>query len=134
MPGAAPVLRLLLASGVVLGIASNAQPHTMRELDDRLRAVGLDAQVFCPDLSFWSFQHGFSKPDPHVFQTLNARLRARDLKPEETLMVGDRIDNDVAPARACRWMTFHLINSPPAAWGPGGLWHELAQWLEGRLR
>lgn len=133
MPGAAPVLRLLLNSGVVLGIASNAQPYTLHELNEALTAVGLGVNVFQSDLTFWSFQHGFSKPDPHVFQLLNARLRARGIETSETVMVGDRLDNDVQPARQCGWATF-LLN-PGASPGPEGSgdWQRMAHWLDGRL-
>ena len=56
--------------------------------------------MFDPELRFWSFENGFSKPDPHVFRILTARLEARGISPSETLMVGDRFDNDIEPARA----------------------------------
>jgi HAD superfamily hydrolase (TIGR01549 family) len=124
-----------MASGVAAGIASNAQPYTLAELDAALRAVGLGSDVFRADLSFWSFQNGFSKPDPHVFQALSARLRAAGALPEEVLMVGDRMDNDITPARRCGWQAFHLRAGDGAASsaGPGGDWHDLARWLDGKL-
>jgi len=108
MPGAADVLRQWRASGLPLGIASNAQAYTRPELDAALGPAGLDAAIFAPDLVLWSWQLGFSKPDPHFFQTLLARLAARGLAPGEVLMVGDRADNDIAPARAAGMMTWHL--------------------------
>lgn len=132
-PGATPVLRLLLASGVAIGIASNAQPYTVQELDEALSAVGLGGDIFQPDLVFWSFQHGFSKPDPHVFQVLGARLRARGIRSEETLMVGDRRDNDIAPARAFGWRAFHLNAERRDEADLAGDWQTLARWLDGRL-
>lgn len=134
MTGVGPALRLLLASGVTLGIASNAQPYTLRELQSALGAVGLDSGVFSPDVVFWSFRHGFSKPDPHVFQLLTARFRARGMAPEEILMVGDRQDNDIDPARASGWATYHLAPGSPARGDrPGGDWLGLVAWLDGRL-
>ncbi|MBL9134546.1 MAG: HAD family hydrolase [Verrucomicrobiales bacterium] len=132
-PGAAPVIRLMLASGVVLGVASNAQPYTLWELDEALSAVGLGNDVFMEDVSFWSFRFGFSKPDPHVFRILTARIGARGISPSETLMVGDRADNDITPARDQGWMTFHLVGEGEQPDGTGGDWHTLAKWLDGRL-
>lgn len=112
-PPAADTLRELQQSGRLLGIASNAQPYTLRELDEALATAGLSATLFTPALTFWSFAHGFSKPDPHVFRLLTARLRALGVAPHETLMVGDRLDNDIEPARAHGWQTWHI--APPAA-------------------
>lgn len=128
MAGAAAVLGRLRAGGVVLGIASNAQPYTLRELDEALATAGLGLDIFERELRFWSFAHGFSKPDPHVFRLLSARLRARGVSAGETLMVGDRADNDIEPARAQGWQTWRLTSAP----GPHGEgdWETLGAWLD----
>jgi putative hydrolase of the HAD superfamily len=112
MPGAATVIGALRERGLLLGVASNAQPYTWRELDEAMTAGGLEAGPFAPDVCFWSFAHGFSKPDPHVFRFLTARLNARGISPDETLMVGDRLDNDISPARAQGWRTWRLTSTP----------------------
>lgn len=123
-PGAAEALRQLASAGCVLGLASNAQAYTLRELDDALRSGGLGLDLFERGLCFWSFEHGFSKPDPHAFRILTARLAARGIAPGETLMVGDRLDNDVEPARAQGWQTWHLARANASK--PGGDWTALA--------
>lgn len=128
MAGAADCLRWLNKNGVLLGIASNAQAYTLRELDDALGDAGLNLSMFDPELRFWSFDHGFSKPDPHAFRILTARLEARGFSPGETLMVGDRLDNDIEPARAFGWLTWQLAGRPGAR--PGGNWNELTSWLK----
>lgn len=110
--GAAECLRQLRAEQVLLGIASNAQAYTLRELEDCLRDAGLDFSLFDPALCFWSFEHGFSKPDPHVFRILTTRLAARGIGATGILMVGDRRDNDVLPALAEGWQAWHLRDSP----------------------
>ena len=109
-------LRQCHERGLVLGIASNSQAYTLRELDDALKGAGLNLSIFDPHLCIWSFQHGFSKPDPHIFQMITARLEARGIGPGETLMVGDRLDNDICPARAHGWQTWQLV---PARQGDG---------------
>jgi FMN phosphatase YigB (HAD superfamily) len=121
------MLRALRARGCLLGIASNAQAYTLRELHEALTAHGLGLDLFEPDLCFWSFAHGFSKPDPHVFQILNARLAARGIQPTEALMVGDRLDYDVEPARVSGWQTWHLQASPTEDASMAGDWKQLAQ-------
>jgi len=108
MPGVGDALRALRHSVRVLGLASNAQPYTVRELDMALAGVGLSRDLFIPNLCFLSFEHGFGKPDPHVFQMLTARLRALGIAAQETLLVGDRLDRDIEPARACGWRTWQL--------------------------
>lgn len=116
-PPAADTLRELKQSGLLLGIASNAQPYTLRELDETLATAGLSATMFTPALTFWSFAHGFSKPDPHVFRLLTARLRSLGVAPAETLMVGDRLDNDIEPARAQGWRTWQITPPEADSWG-----------------
>lgn len=117
-PQTAEVLRRFKRRGCVLGIASNAQAYTLGELGQHLHEHGLGMDCFEPDLVFWSYQHGFSKPDPHVFQLLSTRLGLRHIPESETLMIGDRLDNDVTPARAHGWRAWHL--SPPGHPGDGG--------------
>jgi FMN phosphatase YigB (HAD superfamily) len=128
MPGAAEVLRSLVKRNVRLGVVSNSQPYTLRELDAAFATAGLSRAMFAPDLSFLSFEHGFSKPDPHVFRILTARLEAQGISPEETLMVGDRLDNDIEPARAHGWQTWQLVSTKHNE--ASGNWRELLAWLE----
>lgn len=119
--GAVEVLRWLVKAGCVLGVASNSQPYTIRELDIALAGDGISRSIFRPALCFWSFEHGFSKPDPRVFRLLATRLRAHGIVPTEILVVGDRLDNDIEPARAQGWQTWHMT--------PDG-WPSLRDWLQ----
>ncbi len=125
--GAADCLRWLNESRRLLGIASNSQAYTLRELDGALSSAGLSLFMFDRDVRFWSFENGFSKPDPHVFRILTARLESRGINPVETLMVGDRLDNDIEPARAFGWQTWQLVSKGQN--GPSGNWHALVAWL-----
>lgn len=116
MPGAAGILRQCRDAGIACGIASNAQAYTLRELREALGSEGLDPSLFDSRLVFWSFENGFSKPDPHVFRLLAARLAGLGIAAEETLMIGDREDNDIRPAMAFGFQTFHFV-PPPAGSG-----------------
>lgn len=125
-PGFGGFLELCRAVGLPLGIVSNAQAYTLRELDG---ALGRDHRGdFEPDLMFWSFQNGFSKPDPHVFQMLTARLAQRGIRPEEALMIGDREDNDIEPARAAGMQVWHYRPGEAAGW------IECTAWVRDQLR
>lgn len=128
-PGAGAVLSRWKAEGVLLGIASNAQPYSEAELQRELATEGLTMELFDGELSFWSWRHGFSKPDPHVFRVLDVRLRRRGIDPSTVWMMGDRLDNDIAPARALGWGTWHLSKSPGT--NPGGDWDAVAAWWWG---
>ena len=120
-----------LESGVEMGIASNAQPYTLRELEESLQKRRLSLAVFARELCFWSFEHGFSKPDPHVFRLLSARLRTRGVRPDETLMVGDRSDNDIEPAQGQGWQTWKLDSAREGA-NEGG-WDRLREFIAARI-
>ena len=85
-PGIADLLLALRAQGVVLALAAN-QPAQM------LAEVGL-LQLF--DVRGVPKVIDLRKPDPRFFLHVTAAL---GLQPEECVMVGDRIDNDIAPAR-----------------------------------
>ncbi len=127
--GAGYALQLLTGRGCVLGIASNAQAYTLRELQEALAGTGTPLDRFERDLRVWSFEQGFSKPDPHVFQMVVTRLEARGISAAETVMIGDRLDNDIAPARAHGLQTWHLTSSPDPATKSGN-WGEFAKRLQ----
>jgi FMN phosphatase YigB (HAD superfamily) len=125
--GAADCLRHLNDNGILLGIASNSQAYTLRELTGALNGAGLRLSSFDRHVRFWSFENGFSKPDPHVFRILTARLEARGISQAETLMVGDRLDNDIEPARAFGWQTWQLVAAKRDA--HSGNWRDLLAWM-----
>jgi FMN phosphatase YigB (HAD superfamily) len=108
MPGAEKILRGLWQKQILLGIASNSQAYTLDELEEVFTGTSLHLSIFEPDLQFWSFRSGFSKPNPHVFRMLSAALAARGIRPEETIMVGDRTDNDIEPAIKAGWRAWKL--------------------------
>ena len=83
------LLRRLGACGLKLGIVAN-QPQAARE---RLARAGVGDLFEYQGLSGLT---GFSKPDPRAFQ---AAAEALGVVSAECIMVGDRIDNDIAPAK-----------------------------------
>jgi FMN phosphatase YigB (HAD superfamily) len=125
--GAAACLRMLRTGRCAMGIASNSQAYTLDEVTTALKGESLDLGLFVPELCFWSFQNGFSKPDPHVFRILTTRLQQQGIRAEETIMVGDRLDNDIEPARKFGWQTWQIAK----AGVPGdGDWRQLRVRLE----
>ena len=94
-PDADCVLRTLKDRGYRLGIIAN-QPLGS---EARLARFGLLPffEVICA-----SAEEGVAKPDPEIF--LRALSRA-DCSPADAVMIGDRTDNDVAPAKALGMQT-----------------------------
>ncbi len=109
MPGALAFLAEVRGRGILTGVASNAQHYTFGEMEE----AGIAVEGFERELCFWSFERGFSKPDPAVFAWLGDRLGARGILPEEVLMIGDRLDNDVEPALAAGWRAWHFRGAWP---------------------
>lgn len=107
-PGAAEFLRGCVESGRVLGIISNAQAYTLRELRGALASEGLESTIFDPQLTMWSFEYGFAKPNTQLFRMVAERLEARGIARWETLMIGDRMDNDIEPAHRFGWRAWRL--------------------------
>jgi HAD superfamily hydrolase (TIGR01549 family) len=84
------LLRRFVERGLKLGIVAN-QPAAVVP---RLERAGIAGFFIHTGISGTT---GLSKPDPRAFQ---AAAQALGAAPAECIMVGDRIDNDIAPARA----------------------------------
>jgi FMN phosphatase YigB (HAD superfamily) len=88
-PGIDEVIGRLHQRGLLLGLAANQPKRVVAELD----SVGLGEYFSHREVTG---HHGFRKPDARLF------LRACDdlgVAPEETIMIGDRVDNDIFPAK-----------------------------------
>lgn len=109
--GAAALLERLRARAAV-GILSN---NLYDEQRDKLRVCGLASLI---DALVVSEREGISKPDPAIFLTAVARLRAT---PETTVMVGDSWTADVAGAQAAGLSAiwFNPLRLPVPAAGAG---------------
>ena len=84
-PGAKPLLESLHGR-YKLGVIAN-------HATDIVRRIGLDPYF---DVAMISQEVGFSKPDLRMFTTA---LERASCAPREAVMVGDRLDNDIAPAK-----------------------------------
>jgi putative hydrolase of the HAD superfamily len=92
------LLRRLASRGLKLGIVAN-QPAGMAERLQREGIADLFEHVGITGLT------GLRKPDPRAF---TAACDALAVTPAEAIMVGDRIDIDVAPAKALGMATILL--------------------------
>jgi len=101
-PDARPCLEALRAAGLFLGLAGNVD-----------RALGPVVEHFDLDVDWAasSAELGIEKPSPGFFQKL---LEVARRPPAEVAYVGDRIDNDVAPAAAAGMFAVHVRRGP---WG-----------------
>lgn len=96
-PEAAECLRRLHTQYRV-GVVANQVPGCA----ERLRARGLLPYI---DLVVASAEEGVSKPDPGIFEIA---LRRAGCAAHDAVMVGDRIDNDIRPAKALGMQTVWL--------------------------
>lgn len=96
-PDAADCLRMLHPR-FKIGIIANQSLGTA----DRLRGYGLLPYI---DLLISSAEEGVEKPDSRIF---TLALERSGCRPEEAVMIGDRIDNDILPAKALGMRTIRL--------------------------
>ena len=87
-----------LADAYTLGLAGNA-PASVREL---LEELGILHRFTHTDVSG---SIGVKKPDQRFFETILANA---DTKASEAIMIGDRLDNDIIPARRIGMKTIWL--------------------------
>ncbi len=107
MPGAAETIQALARSGISLGILSNAQCHSLATLGDL-------SDLFAPELTLLSYQHGVAKPAPALFQILADRLAGRGITPAETLYIGNDPLHDILPAAAAGFRTALFTDHSPS--------------------
>lgn len=111
MPGAELAIQKLARLGISLGLLSNAQCNT-------LPSLGPVADLFAPELSLLSYQHGIAKPAPELFQMLADRLSCRKITPADTLYIGNDPIADILPATAAGFRTA-LFTGHPDSLRPG---------------
>ncbi|MEA2640210.1 MAG: putative hydrolase of the superfamily [Chloroflexota bacterium] len=110
-PGIAELLFRLKQRGLKLGLAANQPATTIPVLDAAGVGRFFDSREVSETLKL-------RKPDPRFFLKLCEQLNVR---PSESIMVGDRIDNDVVPARSIGMRTILLrtgrhIDQQPRTW------------------
>lgn len=88
-PGIGGVLGSLAERKIRLGLAANQPAAIIEELD----RFGIGQYFTHREVSG---HHGLRKPDPRLFLRACEDL---EVEPSECIMVGDRIDNDICPAR-----------------------------------
>lgn len=101
-PDALPTLRALRVAGYLVAVAGN-QPA---RAEQQLREAGIEA-----DMIATSARWGVAKPSPAFFARIVTDL---GLTPRDVLYVGDRLDNDVLPARSIGMRTAFVRRGP---WG-----------------
>jgi putative hydrolase of the HAD superfamily len=79
----------LLSRKFKIGIIANQELGTK----ERLERYGILQYI---DLVIASAEEGISKPDRRIFELA---LKRSGCKPNEAVMIGDRIDNDIIPAK-----------------------------------
>jgi HAD superfamily hydrolase (TIGR01549 family) len=106
----ASLLAALAAAGHPLVLASNNSPRALA----RLETLGLLRHFTGREVSETL---ALAKPDLRFYLAL---LAAAGAAPEDCLMVGDRIDNDILPARRLGLRTLRLRHGSHAAQEPRG--------------
>ena len=131
------VLTTLRKRGLRHGIISNGQFYTPIELSDLLGdescgAIRAYESLFDARLVFFSFELGVAKPDPTAFQRAVGALTVDNIMPDDCVMIGNSLTNDVAPAHhmGFRTVLFSPEPVPESAIKPDLVIHNLGQLLE----
>ncbi|QUH06385.1 HAD family hydrolase [Saccharopolyspora erythraea] len=109
---AAPCLEWLRAAGLKLAVITNAPSAYQRK---KIASVGL-ADTF--DALLISGEVGIAKPEAGIFQAACAAL---DMRPEEVVHVGDRLDTDAQGASAAGMHGVWLNRGPQRVDPPAGV-------------
>ncbi|MDO4851836.1 MAG: HAD family hydrolase [Clostridia bacterium] len=98
-PDAAPILSKCKRHRFRLGIIANQNPCTKRRLERR-------NLISCFDVIAASAELGVAKSNPSIFQWA---LQQADTLPQNSAMVGDRLDKDIAPSNRLGMHSIRLL-------------------------
>ena len=98
-PDAAPTLNELKRRGYRLGVIANQNPGT----EQRLAGWNL---ITCFSQIVASAETGVAKPDPAIFRYA---LQQAHCSAQNAAMIGDRLDNDIAPANRLGMHTVRIL-------------------------
>ena len=87
-----------LSSRYRIGVIANQTAGT----EERLAKWGLMPFI---SICLSSTEVGLEKPDPAIFQLA---LSQSGCEPSQAVMIGDRLDNDIRPARLLGWKTIRI--------------------------
>ena len=110
-PATPSLLAGLQHSGFRLGVLANQSLGPER----RLREYGIGHHFSC---CLSSAEVGFAKPDMRLFRLAE---EAAGCSGHKLLMIGDRLDNDIRPARARGWATIRVKQGIAGAQQPRDL-------------
>lgn len=109
LPGAIASLQTLHQAGFLLGVVANT--NCDRSVQRMVRQLGLRAQF---DIVLTSQTAQMRKPRPELY---TMALQAWDVDPYQAVAVGDRLDEDIAPAQelGMRAVLFNALSHPTNA-------------------
>lgn len=101
-PGLLDTIKGLAAKNIPMGVISNSQFYTPITVNYFLGCeVTFSSYVipyFFKELTFYSFQHGYVKPEDYFFLEAKEQLADKGINPNETLYVGNDYRNDIDSA------------------------------------
>ena len=107
------VLRTLSTSYGIGVIANQSVSST-----ERLKKWGLTPFI---STCLCSFELGLEKPDPAIFKLA---LERAGCAASEAVFIGDRLDNDIRPARLLGWKTIRVLQGFARFQSPRDIWDE----------
>ena len=98
----------VLSDDYILALAANQPPDIREKLEQTGLMDFFESTVVSGDL-------GLSKPDSRFFLEICKRI---DVRPDECVMIGDRLDNDIYPANVLGMRTIWVRFGPHAVQEP----------------
>ncbi|MCX8205795.1 MAG: HAD family hydrolase [Candidatus Micrarchaeota archaeon] len=102
-PHTIPMLKQLRAQGYKTGLVSNSSVFAVKHIKEKTRLLDyIDYPVF-------SYNVGAVKPDLRLFREVLRRAKCR---PDEAVMIGDKMGDDVLPPRKIGMNSIHYKGYP----------------------
>lgn len=109
MPGLKEVMNRISATGMPMGIISNAQFYTPSILNFFLNDKVSEEEYFDPfdpDITVYSYKYQRAKPDPFLFDIVSGKcLEKYSINPDQILFLGNDMFRDIYPAHEAGYKT-----------------------------
>jgi len=96
-------------NGIFAGILSNAQYYTEIDMLRQLEINKIN-ELFDPRLIYYSCQYNISKPEERFYKYMLDGMRKLNIRPEDSLFVGNDMRNDIAATKKYGFITCLAVN------------------------
>jgi len=121
------LLKYLLKKNIIQGVLSNCQFYSLKILEEEIGELN---RYFEDDLFVLSYKTKAAKPDKKIYEKLLEKIEKKNILPEESIMIGNDLDNDIIPLKKREFNTIYVTDTNDYSEYADYIVHEIRQMYE----